>query len=366
MTRTTVAVLLTIVGGATAARIDPQKGNPLSYLHGRPDPTHDEIIRKRIADYEAAKAERARIASGGKPAEPPQSSTAVVEKPMAGTSDAKVAVPRRSGGRGLLRWSASGTSVVGLTVGLGVGSYYGVQALRLRGLMTRARAEQDELGSSLELPAHEGHLRGRISAHQELLRRLEQARLDAAEEAVRKSALVNEIGAAFAQLQKAPPPLLHERSEEELLELNATLAARVRASAALLEAYLALGQQPPDDFREWDTARLDARRDQLTTKGEALREVLLLQAKLGGSRRMDDALPEMAPEQLQAKIDAMREEVAEAQTRRAKEELQGKVEAALWLRKQEVPMGLAAMSMEDLRDLLARLNGKAAPVAEEA
>ena len=351
--KTTLTILLSIVGATTAARIDPQKGNPLSYLHGRPDPTHDEKIRQRIAEYEA---EKARIAAGGKPAESPQPPTAAVGK-SAGAADAEVAVPRRSGGRGLLKRCATATSVVGL----GVGSYYGVQTLRLHGLMARARAEQDELGSSLELPAHEGHVRGKIAAHQELLRRLEQARLDAAEEAVRKVALVGEISAALAQLQKAAPPSssLQERSEAELRELNASLAARVRASAALLEAYLALGQQPPDDFREWDAARLDARREQLTSKGELLRELLLLQAKLGGARRMDDGLPEVAEAELREKVQAMRAEAAGAQERRAKEVLQGKIEAALWLRKQEVPMGLAAMSLDDMRDLLARLNGKA-------
>ena len=330
--KTTLTILLSIVGATTAARIDPQKGNPLSYLHGRPDPTHDEKIRQRIAEYEA---EKARIAAGGKPAESPQPPTAAVGK-SAGAADAEVAVPRRSGGRGLLKRCATATSVVGL----GVGSYYGVQTLRLRGLMARARAEQDELGSSLELPAHEGHVRGKIAAHQELLRRLEQARLDAAEEAVRKVALVG--------------------------ELSASLAARVRASAALLEAYLALGQQPPDDFRDWDAARLDARREQLTSKGELLRELLLLQAKLGGARRMDDGLPEVAEVELREKVEALRAEAAGAQERRAKEVLQGKIEAALWLRKQEVPMGLAAMSVDDMRDLLARLNGKAGAGAKSA
>ena len=53
----------------------------------------------------------------------------------------------------------------------------------------------------------------------------------------------------------------------------------------------------------------------------------------------------------------LRDKVALTTARRAKDTLLGKVEAALWLHKQEAPVGLASMPTEALQTLLDKLNG---------
>ena len=176
------------------------------------------------------------------------------------------------------------------------------------------------------------------------------------ETAERTGALVAEASAAYAQLQLAPPASLRTLGEAELQQLLESLSQRVTACAALLEAYRALGQAPPDDFRAWPLERTEARIAGLSERAPLLREALLLQSKLGGARSLE-TLAERSGAELEETVAELRAKVAETTARRAKDTLLGKVEAALWLHKEEAPVGLASMATADLQRLLAKLNG---------
>eukprot|EP00908_Phaeocystis_cordata_P001417 Transcript_11497.p1 GENE.Transcript_11497~~Transcript_11497.p1 ORF type:complete len:372 (+),score=121.26 Transcript_11497:57-1118(+) len=310
---------------------------------------------KRQAQQEA-KLQRQAEAAGA-------ASAPAAPAPAPAPTQAEFVVARSAGGLPL------GKFKLPAVVGLGLGAYRGLQVVQLRRLTSQLSAGQSELAelgaSPVSLPAHKGGIRGQIAAHAEALRTLETAKAEAAATAERKAALLKEVSAAYAQLEQKIPASLAKQSEAELGALLAGLAERVQACAAMLEAYRALGQTPPDDFRSWPLERVEARRDNVTARADTLREVLLLQAKLGGARPMDSSLAEMGEEELQLKLAELTEKVEETRARRAKDVLLGKVEAALWLHRQEAPVGLASMSVEDLQELLDKLNGAAGRKASE-
>jgi hypothetical protein len=152
---------------------------------------------------------------------------------------------------------------------------------------------------------------------------------------------------------------LAQQSVAELADLNATLDARLDACGLLLAEYEALGQPPPPDFRGWGVPKIEERLHNMTVRREDLLEVVRLSAKLG-TRRLDWAMPELTSEELRAHIASLGDQVSEAQARKEKAVLLGKVEAELWRRKEEAPVALATLSVPKLNDLLQRLRSGAA------
>ena len=301
-----------------------------------------EINKDFMKEYQAEKAAK-------KAAQAEGAATAEASKP----SEPISRVIRSSSGRfAVLRLPA--------VLGLGAGAYRGLQAVQLQRLASRLRTEQSELVemgvAAVELPAHQGGIRAKIAAHADALRQLTDAKVMAEEAAERKGVLVAAAIAKYAQLQLSPPASLHTQGEAELRLLLDNLSQRVAASAALLEAYRELGQVPPNDFRTWPVERAEARRVSLVEHAPLLREALLLQTKLGGARSLE-TLAERSEAELQETVAELRDKVALTTARRAKDTLLGKVEAALWLHKQEAPVGLASMPTEALQTLLDKLNG---------
>ena len=78
---------------------------------------------------------------------------------------------------------------------------------------------------------------------------------------------------------------------------------------------------------------------------------------LGGG---SEALVESSAAELEETLATLRAKAAETTARRAKDTLLGKVEAALWMHKQEAPVGLASMGAEELQALLDKLLGSKA------
>ena len=93
----------------------------------------------------------------------------------------------------------------------------------------------------------------------------------------------------------------------------------------------------------------------MTSKAELLREIVRLDAGLGRVK-MDWELPAWGEDKLRAHAAGLREKSAAQAARKDKEEMLGKVEAALWLRKQEPPVALGSLSTEELRELLSKLS----------
>ena len=245
-------------------------------------------------------------------------------------------------------------------LGLGAGAYRGLQAMQLQRLTARLRTEQSELAemgvAAVELPEHRGGIRAKIAAHAEALRQLTDAKVIAEEAAERKAGLLAEASALYAQLKLSPPASLQAQGEAELRQSLDTLSQRVAFCAALHREYHTLGLVPPDDFRTWPLEQTRARLASLTEHAPLLSEALLLQTKLGGARSLE-ALVERSEAELEETLAGLRAKVAEKTARRAKETLLGKVEAALWMHKQEVPVGLASMDAEALQALLDKLLG---------
>ena len=319
-----------------------------------------EINKDFMKEYQAEKAaKKAALAEGA--AAPSALADARKLLGSKGEEPSKVSEPSSavsvSGGGRLALLRLPGSAV---GVGLGLGAYRGLQAMQLQRLAARLRTEQSELAemgvAAVELPAHQGGIRAKIAAHAEALRQLTDAKVIAEEAAERKAVLLAEASALYAQLQLSPPASLQAQGEAELRQSLDTLSQRVGACAALLEAYRTLGQAPPDDFRAWPLERTEARRASLTEHAPLLREALLLQTKLGGARSLE-ALVERSEAELEETLVGLRAKVAETTARRAKDTLLGKVEAALWMHKQEAPVGLASMPAEALQALLDKLLG---------
>ena len=309
-----------------------------------------EINKDFMKEYQAEKAaKKAALAEGAAPPSALADARKLLgskgEEPSK-ASEPSSAVSVSGGGRlALLRLPGSAVGV-----GLGLGAYRGLQAMQLQSSLA-------EMGvAAVELPAHQGGIRAKIAAHAEALRQLTDAKVIAEEAAERKAVLLAEASALYAQLQLSPPASLQAQGEAELRQSLDTLAQRVAACAALLEAYRTLGEAPPDDFRAWPLERTEARRASLTEHAPLLREALLLQTKLGGARSLE-ALAERGEAELQETLAGLRAKVAETTARRAKDTLLGKVEAALWMHKQEAPVGLASMPAEALQTLLDKLLG---------
>ena len=340
-------LLLSLLVGLAAGELQSKK--VLNYAA--------EINKDFMKEYQAEKA--AKKAAQAEGAAPP-SALADARKLLGSkgeepskASEPSGAVSVSGGGRlAVLRLPA--------VLGLGAGAYRGLQAMQLQRLAARLRTEQSELAemgvAAVELPAHKGGIRAKISAHAEALRQLTDAKVIAEEAAERKAGLLAEASALYAQLQLSPPASLQAQGEAELRQSLDTLAQRVAACAALLEAYRTLGEAPPDDFRAWPLERTEARRASLTEHAPLLREALLLQTKLGGARSLE-ALAERGEAGLLETLAGLRAKVAETTARRAKDTLLGKVEAALWMHKQEAPVGLASMPAEALQTLLDKLLG---------
>lgn len=322
-----------------------------------------ELNNDFLKEYQAEKAARkAAQTEGGAPPSASGDARKLMgskgEEPSKASAPSKASEPSSAasvsaGGRlAVLRLPA--------VLGLGAGAYRGLQAMQLQRLAARLRTEQSELAemgvAAVELPAHGGGIRAKIAAHTEGLRQLADAKVIAEEAAERKAELLAEASALYAQLELSPPASLQAQGEAALRQSIDTLGERVAACAALLEAYRALGQAPPDDFRAWPLERTNARLAILTEHAPLLREALLLQTKLGGARSVE-ALVESSAAELEETLATLRAKAAETTARRAKDTLLGKVEAALWMHKQEPPVGLASMSAEELQALLHKLLG---------
>lgn len=155
---------------------------------------------------------------------------------------------------------------------------------------------------------------------------------------------------------------LGAQTADELHELHETLRARVEACGTLLAEYEALGQPPPTGFRAWPLARLQQQLAHFSSKGEELREVAQLLSRLGGPR-VDGDLAEMDVATLKEYAATLEEQVIEAEKRKEKAELLGKIEAELWRRKEEAPVALATLSTKKLRRLYKHLKSGGAAAA---
>ena len=176
----------------------------------------------------------------------------------------------------------------------------------------------------------------------------------------RKELLGSRVLPLLAQLeQPADAPSLGKPlstcSVEELDELQSALSARASACGKLLSEYEALGcQPPPPKFRSWPLEKVEAHLALFAAKGDELRSVASLLSRLGGPRVEGD-LPTMEVTQLQEYAASLEGKVAEAEKRKEKDILLGKVEAELWRRKEEPPVALATLSTSKLRKLLKHL-----------
>jgi len=192
-------------------------------------------------------------------------------------------------------------------------------------------------------PDHSRTIRGRLAAADEIRARRE---------------LLRTVMKMYIQLdQTVSASQLAARPSAELRQLNASLDARVQACGALLAEYDALGQPTPPGFRAWPFEDVVARRAQLISKGGLLREVLAVGAPVG-SPRLDWDMPEWSEARLMAHIAQLREQAADTLARRQKAVLLGKVEAAFWRRREEVPIATASMGTEELERLLEHLEGR--------
>eukprot|EP00316_Scyphosphaera_apsteinii_P015685 CAMPEP_0119305962 /NCGR_PEP_ID=MMETSP1333-20130426/6827_1 /TAXON_ID=418940 /ORGANISM="Scyphosphaera apsteinii, Strain RCC1455" /LENGTH=400 /DNA_ID=CAMNT_0007309155 /DNA_START=36 /DNA_END=1238 /DNA_ORIENTATION=+ len=169
--------------------------------------------------------------------------------------------------------------------------------------------------------------------------------------AMRLNLISCHIAPAYAQLGMKVPASLSEKTAEQLRELDATLAARVQGFARVQYEYTKLGQTPPPYLASWNVSLLEERFTNMTTKAHALRRVLHLQ-KLLGQTRMDWELPAWETTSLIKLATTLEPQVKALQERRQYQELLGKVEAELWLRRLEAPIGLAALSTAQLRAFL--------------
>jgi len=170
--------------------------------------------------------------------------------------------------------------------------------------------------------------------------------------------LLTEVVPKAAQLQyelTGGKPLA-QRSVAELSELNSTLTLRIEACGHVLAEYESLGQPPPPGFRTWPVATLRERHVNMTSRREALVEIVSLLDQLG-KQRMDWSVPEMTPEQMGALARSLRQQVEEAAERKEKASLLGQIEAEMWRRREETPMATATLGVEELKALLAKLQG---------
>lgn len=142
----------------------------------------------------------------------------------------------------------------------------------------------------------------------------------------------------------------------ELLELSSSLDARIEASGLLLAEYESIGQPPPPHFRTWPLTKLQQRLADLKSKHSKLHEISKLLAQLG-RKRMEWSMPEWSAERLQEHAAWLTGQVEERNQRKQKAQLLGKIEAEYWLRREEVPMSLGALSIPELETFLANLRG---------
>ena len=201
------------------------------------------------------------------------------------------------------------------------------------------------------LPAAPSGLRARRS----LLLRLQQ-RLEA----------VVKLKPKYGALELALPAGLWSKDEEELAAAERALEERTAACGVLLDLHERLGQSPPLGFRAWPLADLEARAAELREKMPQLRKVAALSAQIG-QPRLDMSIAAWSAEKLEAHAASLAARVAAARARKEKEELLGKVEAALWRkdRSAEPPMGLSTMSTSELREVLAALEAPAAKAPKQ-
>ena len=176
----------------------------------------------------------------------------------------------------------------------------------------------------------------------------------ASELEARHDALKGTVLPALAQLSQRPPKALAERPAAELQTLGAALRARVDACASVLSGYEAIGQPPPPDFKSWPPELLHARAANLTAKAAPLRRIAELEARLG-RKNLDWEVAALDDAALAARIAQLEPQVAEREATTEKEELIGKVEAALWMKGQEVPIGLPMKNTTELRSILKKL-----------
>ena len=176
----------------------------------------------------------------------------------------------------------------------------------------------------------------------------------ASELEARHDALKGTVLPALAQLSQRPPKALAERPAAELQTLGAALKARVDACASVLSGYEAIGQPPPPDFKSWPPELLHARAANLTAKAAPLRRIAELEARLG-RKNLDWEVAALDDAALAARIAQLEPQVAEREATTEKEELIGKVEAALWMKGQEVPIGLPMKNTTELRAILKKL-----------
>lgn len=170
--------------------------------------------------------------------------------------------------------------------------------------------------------------------------------------------LANEMLPLYQQLEAQVPPSITRKTEAELTAMRASLVERVDACADVLTEYQRLGQAPPPAFRSWPASQLRERHANMTTNAEILREIVKLDAQLGRTK-MDWELPTWSVERLSEHAEMLTQKVTELALHKEKQELLGKVEAALWLRKQDPPMALHMMRADQLRDLLSKLSDTA-------
>jgi len=168
---------------------------------------------------------------------------------------------------------------------------------------------------------------------------------------------------AYAQLDEPAPNNLICRSDAEIRQLNATLRERVYMSARVLESYDQLGQHPPPRFRSWKIEKLQARFQNMTMKAPLLRKLVAYHAQLG-QVRMDWELPAWSEEALTERCAQLEAQVRESRTRRQKEELIGKAEAAYYMRGEEPPFGLAMKSSDELRQHIKNMRQPRATLRE--
>lgn len=147
---------------------------------------------------------------------------------------------------------------------------------------------------------------------------------------------------------------LSQQSSAELSELSVALRARVDVTGAVLAEYESLGQPAPPSFRGWPLPELKQRLDDLSSKRAELREIVRLLAQLKG-QRMDWNLPAKSAEELRAHAARLTEKVSEANERKERAALLGKIEAEMWKRNEEVPVATGTLSIPELKALLLKL-----------
>ena len=93
-------------------------------------------------------------------------------------------------------------------------------------------------------------------------------------------------------------------------------------------------------------------------------QVVRLLAQLG-KQRMQESVPKMTKEELRGYASELGVKLAEAEERKEKAELLGKIEAELWRRKQEAPVATGSLDIPELKALLKKLQGGAPASAPE-